>query len=116
MGFWVPLQNATVENGCLWGIPGSHKMPLYHRSRVINGEPIDEYPHEIDYKDEDFVPIEMEAGSIAVFTGRFLHKSHNNTSDRSRYAYSWHLIDSNSKWSPDNWLQRPSFPKFIRRE
>lgn len=24
LGFWIPLQDATLENGCLWGIPGSH--------------------------------------------------------------------------------------------
>jgi phytanoyl-CoA hydroxylase len=29
VGFWIPLQDATVKNGCLWGIPGSHKYPLY---------------------------------------------------------------------------------------
>lgn len=99
MGFWIPLQNATLNNGCLWGIPGSHKKPLYCRSKVINREPVDETYHEVDYKEEDFVPLEMEAGSLAVFTGRFLHKSKDNLSDESRYAYTWHLMDSSSKWS-----------------
>lgn len=34
LGFWVPLQDATVKNGCLWGLPGSHKGKLYYRSNV----------------------------------------------------------------------------------
>ncbi len=34
VGFWIPLQDATVNNGCLWGLPGSHKGPLYSRSRM----------------------------------------------------------------------------------
>jgi phytanoyl-CoA hydroxylase len=114
LGFWMPLQDATLKNGCLWGIPGSHKFPLYCRAKVVDGVNVDEHYHEVDYKDEDFVPIEMEKGSLAVFTGRFLHKSGDNTSEVSRYAYTWHLMDSSSKWSPHNWLQRPSFPKFQR--
>lgn len=32
MGFWIPLQDATLENGCLWGLSGSHKGKLYTRS------------------------------------------------------------------------------------
>jgi ectoine hydroxylase-related dioxygenase (phytanoyl-CoA dioxygenase family) len=31
--------------------------------------------HEPDYKVEDFVPLEMEKGSLAIFTGKFLHMS-----------------------------------------
>ena len=111
-GFWIPLQDATLTNGCLWGIPGSHKFPLYCRSKVVDRVPQDEELHEVDYKDEDFVPLEMEKGSLAIFPGRFVHKSNDNLSDKSRYAYTWHLMDSRSKWSPDNWLQRPYFPKF----
>lgn len=32
VGFWVPFEDTTLENGCLWAIPGSHKKPLYMRS------------------------------------------------------------------------------------
>lgn len=58
----------------------------------------------------------MERGSLAIFTGKFLHKSNANTSTMSRYAYTWHLMDSRSKWSADNWLQRPYFPQFPIRK
>lgn len=27
-GFWIPTEDATLENGCLWFIPGSHKNGL----------------------------------------------------------------------------------------
>lgn len=57
MGFWMPLQDATINNGCLWGLPGSHKGPLYWRSKVVNREPIDEKYYKVDYKEEDFVPL-----------------------------------------------------------
>lgn len=34
VGFWIPLQDASVNNGCLWGLPGSHKGKLYMRSKM----------------------------------------------------------------------------------
>jgi phytanoyl-CoA hydroxylase len=24
MAIWIALDNATLDNGCLWGVPGSH--------------------------------------------------------------------------------------------
>lgn len=50
MGFWIPFEDSTLENGCLWGIPGSHQGPLYKQSKYINGAAVDEQLHEIDYK------------------------------------------------------------------
>lgn len=35
LGIWVALESATIENGCLWGIPGGHKVDgpkaIFHR-------------------------------------------------------------------------------------
>lgn len=76
----MPLQDATKKNGCLWGLPGSHKGKLYHRSKIIDKNPIDEIYHEVDYNEDDFVPMEMERGSLAIFTGKFLHRSLSNES------------------------------------
>eukprot|EP00121_Abeoforma_whisleri_P002737 Awhi_evm1s2461 len=25
LGLWIALQDSTLENGCLWGAPGSHR-------------------------------------------------------------------------------------------
>ena len=118
MGFWVPLEDATKENGCLWGVPGSHKWPLFKRYKH-DEEKNEEYMEVItppQDKDEDHVPIEMKRGSLVIFPGHFVHKSYPNTSDKSRFAYTWHLYDcGKSKWSKDNWLQRPEFPKFEKK-
>lgn len=35
VGFWMALDDATLENGCLWMIPGSHKFDL-HKRMVCN--------------------------------------------------------------------------------
>merc|ERR1712179_431321 len=39
VGFWIPLHDATEENGCLWYVPGSHiKYPEINRHFVRNYE------------------------------------------------------------------------------
>jgi len=76
-GGWIALDDATVDNGCLWVIPGSHKhgvlWPMYPHNK-------DEYDcaHEafdFPYKDEDAIPVEVPAGAVVFFNGYLLHKS-----------------------------------------
>ncbi|KAF9798926.1 hypothetical protein SFRURICE_019708 [Spodoptera frugiperda] len=31
VGFWIALEDATVQNGCLWIVPGSHKSGVHRR-------------------------------------------------------------------------------------
>ncbi len=54
----------------------------------------------------------MKKGDLAFFSGKFIHRSNENISLLSRYAYTWHLRDNKTKWSSENWLQRKDFPKF----
>jgi phytanoyl-CoA hydroxylase len=30
-GFWIALEDASVDNGCLWVAPGGHRGPLRQR-------------------------------------------------------------------------------------
>lgn len=39
MGVWVAIEDATIDNGCLWGVPKSHRTKttkLFHRSKDNN--------------------------------------------------------------------------------
>lgn len=31
LGVWIAIEDATLENGCLWAVPGSHKMGTTRR-------------------------------------------------------------------------------------
>ena len=53
-------------------------------------------------------PLEVDAGTIVVLHGRLPHLSYENKSAKSRYAYALHLIDGDSIYPEDNWLQRPA--------
>ena len=60
------------------------------------------------WPEDQLVPLEVTKGSLIVLHGLLPHKSQANRSSRSRHAYTLHLIDANSTYAPDNWLQRPA--------
>mmetsp|Transcript_12937 Transcript_12937/g.21885 ORF Transcript_12937/g.21885 Transcript_12937/m.21885 type:complete len:219 (+) Transcript_12937:331-987(+) len=88
-GFWVSLDEATKENGCMWGVPGSHALGPneYFRVRKNEEEGLMETFKDMDesvgdYKAEGAVPLEVPAGSIVLLNGSFLHYSEPNTSEK----------------------------------
>ncbi|XP_044734494.1 phytanoyl-CoA dioxygenase domain-containing protein 1 [Chrysoperla carnea] len=121
-GFWFALDDATLENGCLWMIPGSHNGGV-HRRFIRNpdkeskellvydrSEPI--------YQKSAFVPVPVKKGSCVLIDGLVVHRSENNKSNLPRHAYTLHVIEQqNTVYSPDNWLQPTndySFPSLYR--
>ncbi|TNE61624.1 MAG: phytanoyl-CoA dioxygenase family protein [Alphaproteobacteria bacterium] len=110
LGFWVAVEDATVENGCLWGIPGGHKTgglrsAFYRAETGVHTwhETLDDTPFDEDLK----APLEAPKGTVLVFGGLFPHLSSANRSDRSRHAYTLHTIDRSAHYPADNWLRRP---------
>ena len=75
----VHIDAATVENGCLCLVPGSHKLgPLPHVSDGSHYLPPDEWPL------ERAVPCPAQAGDVAFFNYLTIHGSYVNRSDRPR--------------------------------
>ena len=109
VGFWVALEDATIENGCLWVASGGHKGPLRKLFTKKNNKMT-----MLSLNDEPFektdTPLEVNKGSLVLLHGRLPHYSCENTSEKSRHAYTFHVIDGNSKYPKDNWLQRKYLP------
>lgn len=107
-GLWFALEDATVENGCLWVIPGGHRHGLKSRwvrsSEGMKFEIFDEEP----WPEDQLVPLEVSKGSLILLHGLLPHRSFENRSSRSRHAYTLHLISAGAKYPADNWLQRSS--------
>jgi phytanoyl-CoA hydroxylase len=77
LGAWIALDDATVENGCLWVIPGSHKHGILwpqHQQRDSRFDCAGEATF-FPYSDDDAVPVEVKRGSIVFFNGYLLHRS-----------------------------------------
>ncbi|KAI4313776.1 hypothetical protein L6164_026730 [Bauhinia variegata] len=110
-GVWLALEDATILNGCLWAIPGSHKNGLVRRFlRDEDGVKFDRPNPSYDQK--DFVPIEVKAGDLVVIQGDLIHQSFENQSSKSRHAYSLHVVDTDGcEWAPDNWIRRKVEPE-----
>lgn len=110
-GFWFALEDANLENGCMQFIPGAHKQALKElHFRDSDGK--------MTYKTLDHtpwpeatLPAEAKVGTLVIFNGRAPHMSAANRSDKSRHAYTLHIIDKSSHYPAANWLQRgPDLP------
>ena len=106
-GFWFALEDATERNGCLWAIPGGHQGGLKQRwSRTTAGEMRMETLDASPWPLAELAPLEVATGSLIILHGLLPHLSYANRSNRSRHAYTLHLIEAASHYQPENWLQR----------
>ncbi|MBO0724086.1 MAG: phytanoyl-CoA dioxygenase family protein [Blastocatellia bacterium] len=115
IGFWFALEDATQENGCMWAIPGGHKLGLKKRFvRAAEGgqgrmkfETLDDSP----WPETQTAPLEVSQGALILLHGLLPHLSHANRSAKSRQAYTLHVIDGAREYSANNWLRRaPDMP------
>ena len=107
IGFWFALEDATLENGCMQFIPGEHRSPLRARNfRKADGRLSEEILDDTPWPEDKRVAAEVPAGTLVMFTGKTPHLSAANTSDKSRHAYTLHVIDRNCHYPASNWLQR----------
>jgi phytanoyl-CoA hydroxylase len=111
VGLWFALEDATIENGCLWAIPGGHRNGLKSRwVRSSEGMKFDIFDAE-PWPEDQLVPLEVSKGNLILLNGLLPHRSFENRSPRSRHAYTLHLIGGDANYPADNWLQRsPTMP------
>ena len=106
-GLWFALEDATIDNGCLWAIPGGHRRGLKSRwVRAPEGRMTFEVYDPEPWPENELVPLEVSKGSLIILNGLLPHRSYENRSTRSRHAYTLHLIHAEADYSADNWLQR----------
>ena len=103
-GVWIALDDATVDNGCLWVIPGSHRPGVLYPVRDRPDPRFDGTPeaYRFPHGDQDAVPVEVPAGSAVVFDGYLLHRSLPNTTRGMRRALVDHYMSAESllPWFP----------------
>ena len=105
-GLWFALEDATLDNGCLWVQPGGHRSPLRERFvRSAEGVRLDRLDATAWPTPAEARPLEVPAGAVVCFHGLMPHYSAPNRSAVSRHAYTLHLSDERSHWSQDNWLR-----------
>jgi len=129
IAFWYAVDDVTLENGCLWIVPGSHKEGITTRfKKNIEGDSVHFTPPDKDEAapwpslnekfdknkyPELWIPVEIPRGSLVVIHGNVVHMSAQNTSSQSRHAYTFHMVEGDCEYSADNWLQRPKEMPFV---
>ena len=137
VGWWIALQDAGPGNGTLGMYAGSHRgragggirrrfvRQFDGEGRTVGtgfvenetdrlprkrqGEEEQEDREDVDGSQEGLEVLDIKAGSLVLIHGNVLHKSEKNTSLRSRFAYTFHVIEGAQGWEYDgqNWLQPP---------
>ncbi len=112
-GFWFAIEDATLQNGCLWAKPGGHRTTLrklFKRAGATNegGTLFEELDSTPLPSPSELVPLEVPAGTMVILDGLLPHWSDVNRSEKSRHAYSLHCISATAAYPEWNWLQRPS--------
>jgi hypothetical protein len=90
VGIWLAVTEATLANGCLHVLPGSHREPVH--AHVPDPRPGANYGY-VEIADHDMsesVPVLMQPGDLLVFDSHLMHRSTDNRSDSLRAAMVFH--------------------------
>lgn len=79
---WIPLDDATVENGTVRVVPGSHRNGILPHDRQPGTNDLVGAPAE-----SEGVTLEVPAGSVVAFSSLLLHATGANLSDKPRRVY-----------------------------
>jgi phytanoyl-CoA hydroxylase len=97
VGAWIALDHATVENGCLWVIPGSHRAGVLHQFKPHgNPDEFDPTDEAFGFDDSTAIPVEVNPGDVVFFNGYLLHRSLRNRSTGTRRSLVNHYMSSAS--------------------
>lgn len=105
--FWVAIEDATIENGCLQVDNQGADFPIKeqfkrHPDNVTELVSL----HDINWPTHDRAQaLEVKAGSLVVFNGALPHFSEANRSKKSRHAFTLHITSGKAVYDPLNWLQ-----------
>ena len=105
---WFPLSDATVENGCLAVLPGSHREGYsVHcpQGTRVNPAGLDRIPEET-FDTNELLPMPMKRGGALVFHRRMIHGSLPNKSDELRWSMDLRYLPVGQ---PTGYTQLPGF-------
>ncbi|MCC6626698.1 MAG: phytanoyl-CoA dioxygenase family protein [Chloroflexi bacterium] len=105
---WLPVTDATIENGCLCVVPRSHQQGLVTHCPGDGVRQIGlEIPEEI--RGTNFMPIPMRRGSALFIHRQVMHAALTNVSDGIRWSF-------DLRYQPIGQpTGRPWFPAWVAR-
>jgi phytanoyl-CoA hydroxylase len=89
---WIALDDTTVENGCMYVLPGMHVKGAFRHVHTIDCQIV---PGRLDYSDA--IPIEMKAGGAMVFSSMLPHQTPPNRTASRRRALQFQYRGENTR-------------------
>lgn len=69
VGMWFAMQDCTLENGCMWFAPGSHKKYPLSKRFVRVGNDTTQFVHmtsdHLEPKEDEYISAPVAAGTFA---------------------------------------------------
>ncbi len=93
VGVWLAVTEATLENGCLHVMPGSHQEPVHEHLRDSRPGANRGYVEITDHDMGTAVPQTMSPGDLLIFHSHLMHQSTDNRSDQMRAAMVYHYAE-----------------------
>jgi ectoine hydroxylase-related dioxygenase (phytanoyl-CoA dioxygenase family) len=97
VGVWLAVTEATLENGCLHVVAGSHREPVH--THVPDRRPGANYGYVeiVDHDMSSAVPVLMQPGDLLLFDSHLMHRSTDNVSDGIRAAMVYHYAAAGTR-------------------
>jgi ectoine hydroxylase-related dioxygenase (phytanoyl-CoA dioxygenase family) len=98
VGVWLALEEATLDNGCLWVTPGSHR-----ENRVFEHVPdrrpaaVQAYMEIVGQDVSGQVPALMQPGDVLFFHSYLMHQSTDNIAATRRAAMVYHYAEAGTR-------------------
>lgn len=111
LSIWVALDDATLENGCLFFIPGTHKLTTFENPGIGKnmGAIFNYYPQ---FRKSKSVAAPMKAGSCSFHNGLTVHGAHANMTPGFRRAMTCAYMPDGNIYNgepnilPDSYLEK----------
>jgi ectoine hydroxylase-related dioxygenase (phytanoyl-CoA dioxygenase family) len=102
---WVALDDATVENGCMWMVPGSHKWGPHKGGTIGTNEadfsPTPDMSLVPPGTKIELVPCEVKKGEVMFHHCLTWHGSPYNRSERGRPAIAVHYMPGYTRYEKE---------------
>lgn len=120
---WIPLDDATETNGCMYMLEGSHHL-VRARFEQLGGK----FPPELDvewwnmrdiFREGNFpeaqtisaTPVPVKAGGISFHSGLLIHGSGPNWTSKSRRVVAFAMMKNGSTFNGNNDLEKTLSPE-----
>ncbi len=91
---WAALDEATIENGCLWMLPGTHRSGFIDKNKWKEYEKM-----ALDGRLPGERPVELRAGDCSFHHGLILHSSRPNQTAKRRRGYATHYVSARCRYT-----------------